>query len=137
MHLQGDSSMKNLTSYANKNGGTLSYSDTKLYVVTLSMAVCRKWPEVYANAVNPGWVPTKMGGANAPDDLDKGAETQAWLAVSNDEKAKVSGRYFHHKKEKPYLPEAADAHVQEKFLTLCEQITGVAIINTDTAKFHS
>jgi hypothetical protein len=35
-----------------------------------------------------------MGGHGAPGDLQKGYETQAWLAVSNNEKATVSGRYF-------------------------------------------
>jgi hypothetical protein len=90
------------------------------------MAVARKWPEVYSNAVNPGWVPTKMGGPNAPDDLQKGAETQAWLAVSNDDEAKVSGRYFFHKKEAHYLPQAGDINLQKKFLTLCEQISGIS-----------
>jgi NAD(P)-dependent dehydrogenase (short-subunit alcohol dehydrogenase family) len=89
------------------------------------MAVARKWPGVYSNSVNPGWVPTKMGGRSAPDNLEKGAETQAWLAVSNDEAAKVSGRYFHHMLEKPFLPEAGDPRVQEKFLELCGQICDV------------
>ena len=93
------------------------------------MAIARKWPEVYANAVDPGWVPTKMGGPGAPDDLTKGFETQAWLAVSNDKRAKVSGRYFHHQKEARYNPEADDVQLQERFLSLCEQITGVPFPN--------
>ncbi len=90
------------------------------------MAAARKWPEVYANAVDPGWVPTKMGGKGAPDDLQKGYETQVWLAVSSDEKAKVSGRFFHHQKESRYNPEADDVVLQERFLDLCEEITGVS-----------
>jgi NAD(P)-dependent dehydrogenase (short-subunit alcohol dehydrogenase family) len=121
MHLQGDTSLTNLIT----GSGRISYSDSKLHVVMLTMAVARKWPDVYSNSVNPGWVPTKMGGRGAPDDLDQGAETQTWLAVSNDDKAKVSGRYFFHKKEARHRPEAADVALQDKFLTLCEQITGV------------
>jgi len=74
----------------------INYSDSKLHILMLCKAVARCWPDVYANAVNPGWVPTKMGGRGAPDDLKKGYETQVWLAVSNDEKAKQRGRYFHH-----------------------------------------
>jgi NAD(P)-dependent dehydrogenase (short-subunit alcohol dehydrogenase family) len=121
MHLQGDTSLTNLIT----GSGRISYSDSKFHAVMLAMAVARKWPDVYSNSVNPGWVPTKMGGRGAPDDLDQGAETQTWLAVSNDEKAKVSGRYFFHKKEARHRPEAADVALQDKFLTLCEQITGV------------
>jgi len=89
------------------------------------MAVARKWPWVYSNAVNPGWVPTKMGGPNAPDDLQKGAETQAWLAVSNEQEAKVSGHYFFHQKDGHSLQQAGDVNLQEKFITLCEQISGI------------
>ena len=119
MHLSGDPSLKNIKS------GRVSYSDSKLHDVILSMAVARHWPDVYSNSVDPGWVPTKMGGRGAPGNLQEGCETQAWLAVSNDEEAKVSGHYFHHKKQKRHVPEAADADVQEKFLQLCEELTGV------------
>lgn len=118
MHLQGDPALTNLSR-------TTSYSDSKLHLLMLSMAAARRWPQVYANTVNPGWVPTKMGGPGAPDDLQEGAESQVWLAVSNDAKAKVSGRYFFHKKEARYLPSADDARMQEKLLKLCEAISGV------------
>jgi len=121
MHLQGNPNLD----ISSNDLGRFSYSDSKLHDLILSMAVARKWPEVYSNAVDPGWVPTKMGGTGAPDNLEKGFQTQAWLAVSNDDEAKVNGRYFYHKKEKHYLPEAADTKLQEKFLTLCEQISGV------------
>ena len=64
----------------------------------LAKAVARRWTNVYSNAVDPGWVPTKMGGKGAPDDLQKGYETQVWLSTSNDAEARVSGNYFHHQK---------------------------------------
>jgi NAD(P)-dependent dehydrogenase (short-subunit alcohol dehydrogenase family) len=105
-----------------------NYSDSKLHVMMLSMAVARKWPEVYSNAVDPGWVPTKMGGRGAPDDLQKGYSTQVWLAVSNDAEARVSGRYFHHKKQSPFLPVAKDIVLQEKLLECCERITGLRFL---------
>ena len=121
MHKQGDASLKNFALDNNQ----ISYGDSKLHNVILCMAVSRRWPDVYSNAVNPGWVPTKMGGRGAPDDLGKGVETQAWLAVSNDEEAKVTGRYFRYKKAEHHRPEADDIMVQEKFLELCEKFTGV------------
>ena len=121
MHLQGDPGLKDLS----HDTGRYNYSDSKLHVVILSMAVANKWPGVYSNSVDPGWVATKMGGRSAPDNLEKGAETQAWLAVSNDKEAKVTGRYFYHKREKHFLREGGDPDVQEKFLDLCEKISGV------------
>jgi len=128
MHMQGNPNL-DILSY---DIGRFTYSDSKLHDLILSMAVARKWTDVYSNAVDPGWVPTKMGGSGAPDNLEKGFQTQAWLAVSNDDEAKVSGRYFYHKKEKHYLQIAADINVQEKFFALCERISGVSFPSDHT-----
>jgi NAD(P)-dependent dehydrogenase (short-subunit alcohol dehydrogenase family) len=122
MHLHGSSKFENFKTDISR----LTYSDSKLHVLMLCMAVARKWKDIYANAVNPGWVPTKMGGRFAPDSLQKGYETQVWLAVSNDEKAKVSGNYFFHQKERHHNPEADSILLQEKFLDLCKEITGIS-----------
>ncbi len=121
MHLDGRADLENF-----KKDDGISYSDSKLYVVMLSMAVARKWSDVYVNAVDPGWVPTKMGGRSASDDLQKGYETQAWLAVSNDSQAQVSGRHFYHGAESPHNPQASDTLLQDRLLSLCEAITGVS-----------
>jgi NAD(P)-dependent dehydrogenase (short-subunit alcohol dehydrogenase family) len=122
MHQYGQANLHNF----NNGISRISYSDSKLHVLMLCKAVARKWPGVYSNAVNPGWVPTKMGGRGAPDDLQKGYETQVWLAVSDDENAKVSGQYFFRQKERRYNPEADDVLLQEEFLSVCNQTTGVS-----------
>jgi len=122
MHLQGRPNLE----YFKNSIDRLSYSDSKLHVMMLALIAAHKWKTVYSNAVDPGWVPTKMGGRNAPDDLQKGYETQSWLAVSNDEKAKVSGRYFYHQKERSYNPLANDPMSQQKLLDLLAEITGVS-----------
>jgi NAD(P)-dependent dehydrogenase (short-subunit alcohol dehydrogenase family) len=122
MHRQGTPNFDEFKT----NTRRITYSDSKLHVLMLSMAVARKWRDVYSNTVDPGWVPTKMGGRGAPDDLQKGYQTQVWLAVSNDEKAIVSGRYFHHLKVRPHNPLADDITLQEKFLQHCKEITGIA-----------
>jgi len=126
MHQSGSSKL----GYFNTDRSTINYSDTKLHVLMLCKAVSRAWRDVYANAVHPGWVPTKMGGSGAPDDLQKGYETQVWLAGSDDEKAKVSGRYFYHKKEIPSNPEADNTALQVRFLGLCKEITGVSFLDS-------
>jgi len=121
MHSQGDPRLQGLQG----DKPRVSYSDSKLHDVILCKAVARKWPQVFSNAVDPGWVPTRMGGPGAPDDLEKGYQTQVWLAVSDDKNARVSGGYFHHKREARYLTAADDIAIQEKFLVLCEQISGI------------
>ena len=55
-----------------------------------------------------------------------GPKTQAWLAVSNDKKALVTGKYFYHQKERQFLAAAGDVLVQDKFLAECERLSGVA-----------
>lgn len=121
MHLQGRANLEQLA----RDQSRVSYSDSKLYISMLCMAVARKWPDVYANAVDPGWVPTKMGGPGAPDDLEKGYETQVWLAVSDDSQARVSGRYFYHQQPRPCNPQASDVDLQERLLDICGALTGV------------
>jgi len=122
MHLSGHANIMALE----KKDVQLTYSDSKLYVVMLANAVARKWPGVLSNALNPGWVPTKMGGSGAPDNLQKGYETQVWLATSNDATALVSGRYFFHKHEERCHRDAGDVELQEKLMAACERLTGVA-----------
>ena len=121
MHRQGSAKIESLLS----DLGQITYSDTKLHVLMLCKAAARLWPDVFANALDPGWVPTKMGGAGAPDDLQKGYETQVWLATSDDRRARVSGRYFHHKKEARYNPDADDIRAQDQLLAVCEEMTGI------------
>jgi NAD(P)-dependent dehydrogenase (short-subunit alcohol dehydrogenase family) len=123
MHLSGDPALKALRSDA----PVANYSDSKLHNLLLAKAVARKWTDVYANAVDPGWIATKMGGKGAPDDLTKGFETQVWLAVSNDPKALVSGNYFHHQLPAKYLRQGDEVELQEKFLQQCERISGVGL----------
>jgi NAD(P)-dependent dehydrogenase (short-subunit alcohol dehydrogenase family) len=121
MHSQGRWAPADFSLHTNR----ITYSDSKLHVLMLCFSVARKWPGVFANAVNPGWVATRMGGRGAPDNLQKGIETQTWLSVSNDKEAMVSGCYFFHKKVRPHNPVADDLQKQEEFLMRCEAITGV------------
>ena len=86
LHRQGDASLDDLTWTGRTWNGMQAYSDSKLHDVLLAFAFARYWPGVLSNALEPGWVPTKMGGPGAPDDLDAGRRTQVWLAVSDDRK---------------------------------------------------
>jgi NAD(P)-dependent dehydrogenase (short-subunit alcohol dehydrogenase family) len=102
----------------------VSYSDSKLYVTVLAAAVARVWPDVLSNAVDPGWVPTKMGGPGAPDDLRLGHLTQEWLATSDEPKALTSGGYWHHQSLEKAHPAARDQQVQDELLEYLASLTG-------------
>ena len=126
MHRSGDSSLKDLTWNSRSWEGSTAYADSKLHNVILAFAVARKWTGVYSNALEPGWVATKMGGPGAPDSLVEGPATQVWLAISGEKEALVSGKYFYHKKLRSFLPAAADTALQEKYISECARLSGVS-----------
>ena len=104
-----------------------AYADSKLFDVVLAFAVARRWTAVLSNAVEPGWVATKMGGPSASPDLDAGAGTQAWLAVSDEPAARVSGRLFYRRALQDPHPAASRENVQAELLEACRQLTGVEL----------
>ncbi len=108
------------------NGG-MAYSESKLHDVMLAFGMARRWPEVLSNAVEPGWVATRMGGAGAPDDLDQAHRTQVWLAASEDEKAKVTAGYFYHLRRREVNPEAREVTLQDRLFEICEELSGVTL----------
>jgi NAD(P)-dependent dehydrogenase (short-subunit alcohol dehydrogenase family) len=106
---------------------TGSYSDSKLFVTTLAVAVARIWPDVYSNAVDPGWVPTKMGGPGAPDDLRLGHLTQEWLATSDEPEALTSGGYWFHQRLRTPQTAVRDLRFQDDLLDALARFTGVPL----------
>jgi NAD(P)-dependent dehydrogenase (short-subunit alcohol dehydrogenase family) len=109
---------------------TGSYSDSKLFVTTLAAAVARLWPEVLSNAIDPGWVPTRMGGPGAPDDLRLGHLTQEWLATSDDPEARTSGGYWHHQRRAQPAPAVHDARFQDELLEALAGFTATSLPQT-------
>ena len=128
MHREGGGSLDDIDWTRRKWNASQAYSETKLYLVALALAVARRWPNVLSNAVDPGWVPTKMGGPGAPDDLDQGHLTQTWLAVSEDPAAKVSGGYWHHRKREAPAAEALDPDFRESLVEKLKELTGVRVL---------
>ena len=126
MHHGADGSLEDLTWSARPWNGSSAYADSKLHDVILAFAVARTWHDVYSNAIEPGWVATKMGGASAPDDLDAAPRTQVWLATSDEPRALVSGKYFYHMRLRQADSAASDEAVQDRFLSECARLSGVA-----------
>jgi NAD(P)-dependent dehydrogenase (short-subunit alcohol dehydrogenase family) len=105
-----------------------SYSDSKLLLTALALAVARLWPDVSSNAVDPGWVPTRMGGPGAPDDLRLGHVTQEWLATSDTPEARTSGGYWYHQHRRTPHPAALDPHFQDDLLAALARFTGTPLV---------
>ena len=129
MHRSADPSLRDITWTSRPWQGAEAYAESKLYVALLAFAVARRWPEVLSNTVEPGWVPTKMGGPSAPDDLDQAHRTQVWLAVSNDPAALLSGKNFYHLGERATAPAVHDHAKQEVLLAACRRLSGITLPN--------
>jgi NAD(P)-dependent dehydrogenase (short-subunit alcohol dehydrogenase family) len=127
MHRGGDPDLSDLQWARRSWNGVQAYADSKLFDVVLAFAVARHWPDVFSNALEPGWVPTKMGGAGAPDDLSLGPVTQVWLATSDDPAATVTGHYFYHQRQRETHREASSLEVQNGLLEACRELTGVEL----------
>jgi NAD(P)-dependent dehydrogenase (short-subunit alcohol dehydrogenase family) len=106
---------------------TGSYSDSKLFVTTLAAAVARIWTDVFSNAVDPGWVPTRMGGPGAPDDLRQGHLTQEWLATSDEPEARTSGGYWYHRRRDEPAPSVQDQRFQDQLLEELARFTATRL----------
>jgi NAD(P)-dependent dehydrogenase (short-subunit alcohol dehydrogenase family) len=104
-----------------------SYSDSKLFLTALAATVARVRPDVLSNAVDPGWVPTRMGGPGAPDDLELGHRTQEWLAVSDDPEALTSGGYWYHQERRQPHEAVHDEAFQDALLKALAEETGTAL----------
>jgi NAD(P)-dependent dehydrogenase (short-subunit alcohol dehydrogenase family) len=127
MHTGGDASLVDLQWEGRAWNGSQAYADTKLQDVLLAFGLARRWPDVPSNALTPGWVPTRMGGPGANDDLDQGHRTQAWLAVSDDPAARGTGGYFYHQKPARLHPAARDAALQDRLVDICRDLSGIAL----------
>lgn len=125
MHRSGTASLDDVDWLSRRWDAYQAYSDSKLLVSALAFALARRWPHVLSNAVDPGWVPTRMGGPNAPDDLEQGHVTQAWLAAAEDDDARTSGGYWYHQRRREPAAPVRDAPFQDAVVAKLAELTRV------------
>ena len=119
LHSGGDPGLRNLT----ESG----YGDTKLHNIMLAFAFARRMKGVQSNSVDPGWVPTKMGGRSASGDLQAAVDTYVMLAEGSGRAEDVSGRHWFMRKERAPMKQAGDVQVQDRLLRELEKVSGVKI----------
>lgn len=129
MHHHAGANLDDILWKKRRWNGSEAYAESKLHDALLAFTIARRWPGVFSNALEPGWVPTKMGGAGAPDDMDQAHLTQVWLAAGDDPKADVTGEYFYHLKRMAPNAQANDAALQDRLIAICADISGVALPN--------
>ena len=107
--------------------GMKAYSDSKLHDLMLAFEVAARHPEAIVNAVDPGWIKTELGGPQAPDPVELGAETQVWLATSEDPAATASGRYVKRREVHEPNPSGRDAAARAALVAELERLTGIRL----------
>ena len=127
MHHHADANLDDILWKKRRWDGSAAYAESKLHDVMLAFAIARRWPDVFSNSLEPGWVPTKMGGPGAPDDMAQAHLTQAWLAAGDDPQADVTGGYFYHLKRMAPNPQSHDLMLQDHLIAICSDISGVVL----------
>ncbi|KAK6955183.1 hypothetical protein Daesc_002814 [Daldinia eschscholtzii] len=128
MHKGGDPSLRNIQE--------CSYSDSKLHDVLLAFWFARRFANrgVLSNALSPGWVPTKMGGSKAPDNIDAAVDTYVLLAEGSGAAEGQTGKYWYQTRacssggsghETSYLQALDDEAIQDQLIQTLEEISGV------------
>jgi NAD(P)-dependent dehydrogenase (short-subunit alcohol dehydrogenase family) len=127
MHHRAEANLDDILWQKRRWNGSQAYAESKLHDAMLGFAVARRWANVLSNALEPGWVPTKMGGPGAPDDMDQAHLTQAWLAAGDDPQTNVTGKYFYHLEKMAPNPQAKDPVLQDRLVSICAKISGVTL----------
>lgn len=127
MHHHADANLDDILWKKRRWNGSEAYAESKLHDAMLAFAIARRWKDVFSNSLEPGWVPTRMGGPSAPDDMTQAHLTQAWLAAGDDPKANVTGEYFYHMKRRTANPQAHDPALQDRLIAICGEISGVTL----------
>ena len=107
--------------------GMQAYSDSKLHDSMLAFELASRHPGSSINTVDPGWIKTQLGGPDAWDPVDLGAETQVWLVTSDDPAATASGRYVKRREAHEPNPTVRDAQARAQLVLELERLTGLSL----------
>lgn len=107
--------------------GASAYGESKMLLTAMANGLARHLPDTPCHTVDPGWVPTRMGGESASDSLDEAHLTQCWLATCSKDEAGASGGYWHHMERREPDPKTQDTKVQDAVLTRFAALSGVAM----------
>ena len=127
MHMSGSTDL-DAVDFSRPGDRSRPYEDSKLYVTAFALALAGRRTDSVAHAVDPGWVPTRMGGRAAPDSLEEGHRTQEWLATADEsEISPRSGGYWYHRRSRQPHPAARSAQFQRELMDKLEAHTGFVL----------
>ncbi|KAI0204781.1 short chain dehydrogenase [Astrocystis sublimbata] len=111
-----------------------AYADTKLYNTMFGFIFARRFASsgVTTHSVDPGWVPTKMGGAGAPGNIQESERLYVMLAEGSGEANGKNACFWENGKRDPVkaVKDAYDEKAQNALLRKLEDVTAVAVPET-------
>ncbi|KAI1630767.1 short chain dehydrogenase [Biscogniauxia mediterranea] len=106
-----------------------AYADTKLYNTMFAFAFARRFGSkgVVAHSVDPGWVPTKMGGPGAAGNIKESERLYVMLAEGSGEAEGMNGCFWENGCKGPAesKQDAQDEKAQDALLNKLEKVTGI------------
>ena len=132
LHRAGAGSLGDIDWTGRRWNAAQAYSESKLHVTALALTLARVWPDVLSNAVDPGWVPTKMGGAGATDDLEGIPHADMARRLQRRSRSRERRLLVHRQRQTP-APEARDPAFQDQLMDRLAALTGVALLSAAVA----
>ena len=131
MHRSGDSSLEDILwqQRGEEAYDTIeAYRASKIHNIMFAKAFARRWPDVKSNVLDPGWLPTKMGGPHATGDFEAAIATYVMLVEGEAKDAQRSGIYYEPGPLEARAEAATDdEEKQERLLQMCAKFTGVNV----------
>lgn len=124
LEAEGNARLDDLQWTEREWNGMQAYSDSKLYDSMLAFELADRYPRSIVTCVDPGWIKTQLGGEGAWDPVDLGAETQVWLATSDNPVALTSGQYVKRKEVHEPNPQTQDIELRAGLVAQLERLTG-------------
>jgi hypothetical protein len=90
-------------------------------------AVAGRWPDVLSNAVDRGWVPTKMGGPGAPDDFEMDVSPRPGSRSAMIRLLSSAADCWHHRRPQVRAREVSDTRFQNELSATLAELTGVTL----------
>ncbi|CAK7203058.1 hypothetical protein SEUCBS139899_005787 [Sporothrix eucalyptigena] len=105
----------------------VTYSDSKLHNVMLGKYFARHG-KTQASSVDPGWVPTKLGGRSAPDSIEDSVKTYVMAALGTGAAATApNGAYFVNSQKGRPQAVADDETLQDALVAKLAELSGVKV----------
>ena len=125
MHRGGRASLTGMDWSGHRTTG--SYSDSKLFVTTLAIAVARTWTDAFSNALDPGSVPTTAARERPTIDGSGTSPRNGWPPATIRKHAPPAATWHHQRRAEP-APSVHDQRFPDQLLEDLASFTDMRLV---------